>query len=235
MKLIFLYFNSFQYIYITHLEFDFCRFSNVVLQFSWFRPPPILCHSTFFEGEPPPPRSTPWEAYRPAISYNAIPLYHLALQCSTHSHTHSWQIEVWWLGMFWWTTHVLCTSHIDMTAHTPSLFMSWGALWEPFVCSYDISHSRTWQVSITSLAATSVSQMVTHPSSNQGQSCLTSVLRLQMVTPCQQESYKPEIHNYLVAHIRIVKEWSLTIESSSKAIDPMAFLTDFVKWATQYI
>ena len=40
--------------------------------------------------------------------------------------------------------------------------MSWGALWEPLVCSYDISHSRTWEASITSLAATSVSQTVTH-------------------------------------------------------------------------
>ena len=38
----------------------------------------------------------------------------------------------------------------------PSHFMSWGTLWEPLVCSYDISHSRTWQVSITSLAATTV-------------------------------------------------------------------------------
>ena len=63
--------------------------------------------------------------------------------------------------------------------------MSFGALSEPLVCSYDKSHSRTWHVSITSLAATGVSQMVTHPSTNQAQGCLTSVFGLWMVTPCQ--------------------------------------------------
>ena len=39
-------------------------------------------------------------------------------------------------------------SHRHDSTH-PSLFRSWGALRGPLVCSYDISHSRTQQVSIT--------------------------------------------------------------------------------------
>ena len=67
----------------------------------------ILCQSIFLQGEPPPPRSTPWEAYRTAISYGAILLFYSAFQCSTHLHTHSWQIKVLWLGMFQQSAHVL--------------------------------------------------------------------------------------------------------------------------------
>ena len=101
-------FISFQYNHIVHLESDFCRFSNVALQFSCLGHFAYCAIPLFFlEGEPPPPRSSPWRAYRPAISYEAIHLYHLALHCSIHSHTHSWQIEVWWLGMFQGTTCVL--------------------------------------------------------------------------------------------------------------------------------
>ena len=82
--------------------------------------------------------------------------------------------------------HVLTEPHVFFYVHQshrhysthPCLFMSWGALWKPLVCSYDIRLSRTWQVSITSLAATSVSQMITHPSTNPAQSCLTSVIRI---------------------------------------------------------
>ena len=66
-----------------------------------------------------------------------------------------------------------------------SLFMSWVALCEPLVCSYDISHSRALQTLITSLAASSMAQMVTHPSPNWVQSCLTSVIGPCTVTPCQ--------------------------------------------------
>ena len=78
-------------------------------------------------------------------------------------------------------------SHRHDSTH-PSLFMSWGALWEHLVCSYDISHSRTWQVSIRSLADTNVSQTIAHPSTNQAQSCLTPVIRPQMVAPGQRGS-----------------------------------------------
>ena len=63
----------------------------------------------------------------------------------------------------------------------PRLFMSWVALCEPLVCSYEISHSRAWQASITSLAATSVAQMVTHPSTNWAQSCLTKITEVQNI------------------------------------------------------
>ena len=53
---------------------------------------------------------------------------------------------------------------------------------------------------MTSLAATSLSQMVTHPSINQAQSSLTSVIRLWMVTPCQQgpnNIYVLHVHAYI--------------------------------------
>ena len=41
-------------------------------------------------------------------------------------------------------------------------------------------------MTITSLATSTVSWMVTHPSIDWAHGCLTSVIRLQMVTPCQQ-------------------------------------------------
>ena len=63
--------------------------------------------------------------------------------------------------------------------------MSWGALWEPLVCSYDISHSGTRQVTTTSLAASTVSWMVTHPSIDWAHGCLTSVIGPRMASPCQ--------------------------------------------------
>ena len=53
-------------------------FSNVASQL-------FFCQATlhtvsFFiiEGEPSPPRSTPWGVYRPTILHKAVPLYHLA-------------------------------------------------------------------------------------------------------------------------------------------------------------
>ena len=90
--------------------------------------------------------------------------------------------------MFWWTTNVLLSAPVTQTwQDTPQPFYKLGSTLGTIVCSYDISHSRTQQVYITSLAATSMSQMVTHPSTNRAQSCLTSVIRLQMVAPCQCE------------------------------------------------
>ena len=117
----------------------------------------ILCCSILLRWSHPLPDQLPMGAYRPPISYEAVPLYCLAFQCSIHSHTYSWQIEVWWSGMFQWTTHVLlCAQSHRHDSTQPSLFTSWVALCEPLVCSYDISHSRAWQASITSLAASSV-------------------------------------------------------------------------------
>ena len=54
-------FISFQYIYIAHLDSDFCRFSNVALEFFLLRPLSILCHSTFLEGSHPLPDELPGE------------------------------------------------------------------------------------------------------------------------------------------------------------------------------
>ena len=54
------------------------------------------------------------------------------------------------------TCSFMCTSHIDMTAHNLAFFMSWVALCELLYAQYDIGHSRVWQASITSLAASSV-------------------------------------------------------------------------------
>ena len=84
---------------------------------------PLLHTVSFFiEGEPPPPRSTPWGAYRPAISYKAVPLYHLAYSM-WHSLTHSLiadrRMVVGHVPMDH-TCSLMCTSHIDMTAHNPA-------------------------------------------------------------------------------------------------------------------
>ena len=80
-----------------------------------------LLHTVSFliEEEPPPPRSTPWGAYRPAISHEAVPFYHSA--CSmwhslTHSHMTDRSTEVEHVLM----DHMclfICTSHVDMTVH----------------------------------------------------------------------------------------------------------------------
>ena len=51
-----------------------------------------------------------------------------------------------------------------------------------------------------SLAATSVSKVVTHPSINWAQSCLTSVIGPWMITPCQQGSIN---RNKVVQYIHL--------------------------------
>ena len=120
------------------------RFSKVTLQFFIFllRPLFILCHSIFLEGEPPPPRSTPLGVYRSAISYGA----------TQHSYTHSLMADrsmaVGHVPMVHTCFYVHQSHRHDSTY--PGIYMSLGAFWEPSVCSYDISHSRTKQVSITS-------------------------------------------------------------------------------------
>ena len=68
----------------------------------------------------------------------------------------------------------------------PCLLRSWEALWDPLVCSYDISHSGTQQVTITSLAASTVSWIFAPPSINWACGCLTSVIGPLMVAPCQR-------------------------------------------------
>ena len=117
----------------------------------------ILCHS-FIEGEPPP-RSTPRGAYRTTISHKAAPLYHLAFSV-WHSLTLSLVADrrtvVEHVPMDHTCSFYVHQSHRHDSTQ-PSLFTRLVALCEPLVCSYDISHSRAQQASITSLAASSVS------------------------------------------------------------------------------
>ena len=48
----------------------------------------FFCTVSFLlEGEPPPPRSTPWGAYRPAISGRAVPLFIIWPFCAAFAHT----------------------------------------------------------------------------------------------------------------------------------------------------
>ena len=79
-------------------------FHTVSFHFSW--------------GEPPPPRSTPWGAYRSAILYEAVPLsFGLSMQ---HSFTHSLMADRSMVVGHVLMVHIcsfMCTSHIGMTAH----------------------------------------------------------------------------------------------------------------------
>ena len=76
------------YIYIVHLEYCYifkCCFT--ILHFP-AQATFSYCHSTFLEGEPYPPRSTPWGAYRSAISYLIFVWpFNAAL---IHTFTHCW-------------------------------------------------------------------------------------------------------------------------------------------------
>ena len=70
-------------------------------------------------GEPPPPRSTPWEAYRSAISSwgNTSFSFGLSMQ---HSFSHSLMADrsmVIGHVLIIHTYSFMCTSHIVMTAH----------------------------------------------------------------------------------------------------------------------
>ena len=68
-------------IYIAQFIYYLLCFTYVLLR------PCLHTVSFLIEGEPSPPRSTPWGAYRLAISHEAVPLYLLA--CSMqHSLTH---------------------------------------------------------------------------------------------------------------------------------------------------
>ena len=81
--------------------------------------------------EPPPPRSTPWGAYRWYSS--CIHISALAWQpgeihnnVSAFALLHLLQSAVCWFGMFWWSTYaVMCTNHIDMIAHTLAFLQVW--------------------------------------------------------------------------------------------------------------
>ena len=72
-----------------------------------------LCRS-FLEGEPPPPRSTPWRAYRPAISsgqclFFIIQPFSAVVRSMVVGHVPTDH-----------TCSFMCTNHIDMTVHNPA-------------------------------------------------------------------------------------------------------------------
>ena len=95
------------------------------------------------------------------------------------------------------TCSFMCTSHIEMTAHIPAFLWvgeHYGNLLYAHMTYVMAEHTRCQS---HPLAATSMSQMVTHPSTNQAQSHLTSVIRLWIVTPCQWGSSWHE-HGYFI-------------------------------------
>ena len=149
----------------------FCRFSNGALQSFLLRPLSILCHSTFS-----------WVGATPSLinSLGSIQAHHLiwgstsfclALQMQ-HSFAHSLMADRSMVVEHVPMDHTcssMCTGHIDMTAQPfyelgSTLGISCMLVWH--------KHSRTWQVSIISIAATSMSLIVTHPSANWAQRCL---------------------------------------------------------------
>ena len=106
-------------IYIAHWEngtFYLLHFTHVLLK-------PLLHTVSFLiEGEPPPPRSTPWGAYRPAISHGAVPFCHSAYSM-WYSLTHSPMVDRRTVVGHVLMDHMcsfMCTSHIDITIHNPT-------------------------------------------------------------------------------------------------------------------
>ena len=83
----------------------------------------LYCIILFLEGEPPPPRSTPWGAYR-SMSHVRQYLF-LSFNPSTQ---HFLLLHSFLVDRSMVVGHVLkdhtcsfmCTSHIDMTAHNPA-------------------------------------------------------------------------------------------------------------------
>ena len=68
----------------------------------------ILCHSLLM-GSHPLPDQLPGKHTGPPSQMRQYLFIVWPIQCGIHSHTHSWQIEGWGLGMFQWTMCVcLC-------------------------------------------------------------------------------------------------------------------------------
>ena len=134
--------------------------------------------SNQFEGEPPPPISTPWGIYRGATSYSALTL--LSHLPSSPASGLSWKsYKPLWLGanlmVRRWS--LMCANHIDMIAHTPSLFYQVG--YHSYICG--VQHS--WAKSRIILW-TNAGRAVTHPCINQAHDCLTSVIKPKTFAPC---------------------------------------------------
>ena len=118
----------------------------------------LLAVSFLIEGEPPLPDQLPGEHTGPPSHVRQYLFYHLSYLVQ-HSLTHSIMADRRIVVGHVPTDNTcsfMCTNHIDMTTHNPAFFMSWVALCEPLVCSYDVCHSRAWQASVTSLAASSI-------------------------------------------------------------------------------
>ena len=113
--------SSYIHLYSTFRTKLQCQFSNVTSQL--FFPPGHFAHCVIpYWGGATPPRSTPWGAYRPAISHKALPLYHSACWM-WHSPTHSHMVDrstVVGHVLMDHTCSFMCTSHIDMTTHHPA-------------------------------------------------------------------------------------------------------------------
>ena len=75
----------------------------------------FFCTVSFLlEGEPPPPRSTPWGAYRPAISSEAVPLFIVQPFSAVVRSMVVGHVPMDYICSF------MCTNHIDMTVHNPA-------------------------------------------------------------------------------------------------------------------
>ena len=155
----------------------------MLYSFFLLRPLSLQCHSTFFLrwSQPLPDQPLGEHTGLPSHMRQYLFSFGLSMQLSfAHSLTADRNMVVGYVP----TDHTcsfMYTSHTDMTAD-PHPFYELGSTLGTLVCSYDISHSRAQKASITSLAATSVSQPVTHLSTNQAQSCSTSVIRPWTVT-----------------------------------------------------
>ena len=83
------------------------------------RPPWLLSHF-IIEGEPPPPRSTPWAAYRSIISPTRWNLHFCLAYLMQLSLPHSLMADRRTVVGHVLTDHMcsfMCNNHIDMTAH----------------------------------------------------------------------------------------------------------------------
>ena len=141
------------------------------------------------------PGQLPGEHTGPQASYSTDPLYNHLLCYHSHTHLHMVTVDKSIVVGQVLIVHIcsfMCTWSYRYDNTHPCLLMSWEALWDPLVCSCDISHNGTWQVTITS----SASQTVTHPSINQAHGCPTSVIGLQMVVPCQRGSSTELVQMY---------------------------------------
>ena len=102
------------------------------LQFIWFWL--ISCVNLIFEGEPPPPISTPWGAYKSAASHSALHVKPFAIMTSL---PYNGRVRNPVVGHESNSPQVVFNvyHHIDMTAHTPAFFTELGTIHIYVECS----------------------------------------------------------------------------------------------------